>query len=591
MLALATILLGLAALTQGTTRSQVRWVEVGRKFLTAWNAGRIDLLAPTPRARPRLLDPSKPKIAELVRARGERFFWSEEAELGFVCTGLAATIGEEAGRLLFELGRVHGAATPEKEWTARASRKKQPWLVRNHALAAIANGNDARLPRLARGLLGAKSATRPFDLAFACALLGRRHDAASRATIEPLLAAESARTRVAALYALGRIASPSSFPKLLGRLANEHDTRVRCALWDALARCVAGLGAPGSRPQSSDADAAIDAALERLGDKTAPLIERIATCRFLWTARPLRALRRLPKLLAAESIAHHGHAVIRSWIWGLLEDMHGTGTNRSISTKSGRLGTGFTAGEDEPEKWAAFLAKRRRLFALDRGRDAYRPQFAANAPRFLGLPIAGKRITFLIDRSAAGAAQWSKSKSSPSVFGKLTTELVGVLSELPATTEVRLLAYAKTAVSWPRRGFGRLDDHGIDAAKRFLAGLKPSGRADHASTLFATCGLHSALPIELSTLGEDAPDTVVWLVTSAPLAGPMQSIGAIVDAIIAAQASHPLPFHVAYFQDRAKHARGSPVRAMVRGLSRPLRRLGQETHGGYVYCTSSPRKR
>ena len=134
----------LAAFLLAVLLPQVDWIDTGRRYVKAWNAGKVNLQAPVALDRPGFLDPRNAKIVELVKARGDKFHWTAEAELSFICSGLAAAVGDDGADVLWQLGLVRIGNDAVAELRNRAAAKRQPWLVRHTVLATIAKGRGTR---------------------------------------------------------------------------------------------------------------------------------------------------------------------------------------------------------------------------------------------------------------------------------------------------------------------------------------------------------------------------------------------------------------------------------------------------------------
>ncbi len=576
----------LAAFLLAVLLPQVDWIDAGRRYVKAWNAGKVNLQAPVALDRPGFLDPRNAKIVELVKARGDKFHWTAEAELSFICSGLAAAVGDDGADVLWQLGLVRIGNDAVAELRNRAAAKRQPWLVRHTVLATIAKGSGTRYAARAVDVLGrfGQEDFDPIAANFACAVLARCGGIEHRATVEKLLASDEVRVRGAALAAIRAIGASLSLKRLVPLLDNEKSVAVRCAIWHALGGIVSALGDPDKRDPNEHVDRIIAHAVATLKDLQRPLVEGVAVCRFIWNARPLEILRELPDCLAAHQETAGGHATLRWWIWGLLNDMHGTGTERRRNRR-GQLGTGFTAGANEPEKWKQFLAGRRRLYALRRGRETSRPPFPAGTPTLFGLPLFGKRIRIIVDCSEASGAPFTgvnrdgSTTEKTTVHERIAEELRTVLAKLPATTTVFVECWSKRGKTLASKSRERLAD--------LVGEQRPRGPSNPSGALLRH--IRAAQPIETANIAD--VDSIYWLCTSPPTAGTIQSPQTLVDVLLSAQPSCPVPIHVALFADRRKARFGYKLSRLLRGLSKKLRRLGEESGGSYSYVIRPGQKK
>jgi hypothetical protein len=540
-------------------------LKLAQEWYSAWSKGKIDLRSPFPTKAPRFLDPRSKRIRETMKARGRFFYWSNETELSFLISGLAAQTGVEARTLLFRLALAHVGPKLEAEWKSPASKKRQPWLVRNMAIRALARSADPAIQDDAIALLSGQSPkgskTIPPLLAqqVGACILAEREGPVPLPKIQALLTAPQPQARAAGLHLcanLGLVSTLDLVPKLLKK---EPDLRLRNLAWRSLSGILSGdpkdLGT-----KASSRSAVLSLARRSLLSNSTPLEERLAICRTLFTAKPKELKAWIPalKALKEDSLSPR----LAWWLEGIIERY-------------------------KPNQ----RSRRKR-------RDRPRPSYSKGLPKLFGRPALGKNILILLDCSDALTGPWypldrSGKTTRPKATPKKTLgqaigqEILRFIASLDPKQKFRLVCYGKKIRTFPKRGFAPASPAQQKKLETFIQALKGKGRANHSRTLLQrVLGIQMGAPLPLPSVSfvQTGPSCILWLPCSAPMDGKLQSMTAIRDLALPALEAGSIPVHIAYLADRRPLIRRTPFYQLTiaSGISRVFRQIAEKALGTYA---------
>lgn len=378
-LLLAAVSLGVGHLAAQAPRDDKTAHELARtldRWHSVWSAGRIDLDAPAVdagRVHPLYRGGAlfhRPKETITHREAIRRLFDAVPShatlEVALATLAIAATdLGEEVD--------------PARGVLAIRSRARE-------ALGAIEDSSvlDA-LIRLAGGDRKIAAGRDADALRLAALLtLGRSKSGVARIMAERQLDDGDRLVRLAAAETLLERGDPRSIPRVADRFANETDAAVCQTLASTLARSLpagaATLGAAETRRAVSVALAALGRIDWRVD------VEIVELC------RALRCTDAIPALIAV---------LERTNAAGLDEAGNGFLVTRAHEVLKGLTGAIF--GPDEPGTWRAFWERERATFEMPPPRDPH-DGAGATSSGFFGIPIQGRRVLFLIDRSGSMGA-------------------------------------------------------------------------------------------------------------------------------------------------------------------------------------------
>ena len=566
-------------LIAATANAQVDWVKSGKEWLRLWRAGRIDLQDPSPRSGPLVLPGKDARVAELVKAKGRYFFWTHASELSFLCSGLAADVSGEGRKVLMQMAGQTSPAKKGKELQDKKSLRQQPWMLRRQARESLARLRDASVREHFSALLkeGPKQRAVPVrQRILATAVLAECGDYGDVEALLPGLAANDALLRAASARAIGRITGEPALEALVRRLDEEQDPGVRIHLWAALVPATEALGTWKERRDKKIWKRLCAKAKGLLLASSTPTQEKIALCRWLWRVRPDLLLPILPKALAAAQAEGPGMDRLRWWLQGNLIDMIGSGYYRR-----GRKGGApyQDPGPRDAQAWQERLDSRRRPVPMTRRHRYKHPLYPKNGPQLFGLPVQGQRILILLDVSAPFGGPLVAGSNKVRLGEDIVKRLSSRIDTIPATTEIRIVAYSKKSETLPRRGYLRLDKKGRARIRSFLEKQSGSGDANPSSPLLAAVGQDRGLPVALARA--EGPDAIYLLAIAPPLTGPLRSSRTLVDLCLASSSPWTVPVFVAYFPDRRSLARRTPFYQYGYEFSRELARLAEQSMGAF----------
>ncbi|MEZ5988112.1 MAG: HEAT repeat domain-containing protein [Planctomycetota bacterium] len=574
-------------------QAQTDWAQAGKDWFTQWKAGRISLLLPWPRSNPYVLDAGDRRVEEMLRAKGASFYWTHEAELGMVCSGIAAEIGGDGRDLLRSMALVPNGGRPGGELRSSGTTERQPWILRRTAREAIARSPDAASRQAAVAVLADEGADAE-ALVLACALLEACGDFSEQAALAARLGHDDPLVRVAAARALGHIAGQAALDAILDRLEKEAEPRVRGHLWSAVIRPVEALGDWRERAEKDAWKRAVSLAARRLFADGATVVEKLAIAEFMWRARPDLFLSRLPEALAAAQGDGPGQARLRWWFHGLLVDMVGRGflPRRRVPGQDPETAP-TDPGPTEVEAWRRIVQQR----TTPQGRriQSDQPPLPTDGPRLFGLPVQGRRLLFLVDCSpcstAPGCGPGPRAPTKTARPGSTSASRPSSRRcSRPSPTGPSCASRRRRGgAAVPRRGWLTLDARSRPRLGKVLAGLRGAGEADLATPLFHALGVERGLPVNLGVADEERPDAIYLLASPLVRKGPVQSADALVDLVLGAWPGDRVPVFVAYVQDR-RPTTSDPGYRLHASWTLALRRLATGTHAGMGYAMPTTRR-
>ncbi len=584
-------------------KAQVDWVKSGKDWLRLWKAGRIDLQDPSPRSGPLVLQVNDKRVQALVKAKGRYWFWSHANELSFICSGLAADVTGEGRKVLVQMAAQVAPTRPGKQLLNKKSLRMQPWMLRTQARKSLARLGDQDVRAYFSNILKTRAKQKVAEARLrilATQVLAECGDYGDVATLLPGLTDGDALLRAASARAVGRITGEPALEALIERLAKESDPSVRVHLWAGLVPATEALGTWKERRNKEIWKDLCAKARTILLAAGTPTSEKIALCRWLWRVRPDLLLPVLPKALGAAQGAGPGMQRLRWWLQGNLIDMIGSGFYRSRKGKAAA-----DPGPTDAQAWQERLDAKARPVPMNRRHRLKHPPYPKESKKLFGLPLQGQRLLILLDVSApfagplvpessrrpkAGASKTKVDKEDrrTQLGEDIRRQLQEVLDGLPATTELRIVAYSKKRESLPRKGYLSLGKKGRSRIRAFLDKQTGAGDADPSSPLLDAIGQVQALPAALAP--EEGPDAIYWLAISPPLAGPVRSSEALTDLCAASNSLWTVPLFIAWFPDRRSLARRKPLYQFGFEFSRNLTRLSEESMGAFENRSYSPGK-
>ena len=589
---------------------QFSYSKSARRFLKSWRSGAVELAFPTPLHKPQFLDKDSKRIAELIKARGRNFYWCSEYELSMICSGLAADVSGAGIPLLFDLALARFAAKPEGELKSRGAIRKQPWMLRHAALAAMGRFREPQISERARALIrdepqGKFPALAPI---VGLEILGSHGELEDQYLAIKSLKHEDPLIRAAAVQAAGAIAGKRALESLAQLLGSEQDLGVRCHLWSALAPFFVDRKNSRQKDESTAFGKILSQAGSLLQDPRRALAERLSICRFLWQSKPKASKRALVAALATVQGQGVGKALLRWWIHNLLIEIVGKGLGRARRTHDStadaeeRRGNEPDLAANDVEGWQKLLESGGYQGIRTQLRSGMRPPTPkTKAMLFKRMPVIGERILFLLDNSDVAKRPWAllnntivSTEDRKLDVGQIASrEILRAVEKLVQGTQIRIVAYGQPMRYFPRKGYASSDKKLYPRLAAFFRSLAPDGEANPSKSLLDALGIRNALPLILARPRPDAPDHIYWLPSAIPDAGPLQSPKALADVIASATKSNPLPVSILYVLPQRRGTRaGSPARRLGRyNVRKNFLRVTSSTGGWYLSVSSSTRRR
>lgn len=286
--------------------------------------------------------------------------------------------------------------------------------------------------------------------------LGRPLDLAEVRRLRPLVGADWLAEYARALALCGEPALAD-----LGELFERHDPRLQAEAGYALAVLDAAGGEAFARA--------------RLADRSQPDAVRVAALRALDARRSVfarvEALRRLEQedgavlLECLAVLRRHPEPQDLPYLIDLLHRRQGRAANEAVALL--RQLTGYRFGRD-PDAWRRALLRHRAEGTPFRAPTAALPASGEETVSYLGLPILGERVVFVLDASGsmddALPEQPRLSKGARAV-----EELIRLLPRLPAGASFGLVFFADEASSYGDR-LREADEDAVWLASSWLRG-------------------------------------------------------------------------------------------------------------------------
>ncbi len=497
------------------------------KALDAWlklyRRGKVDVRSEDPLG--------KRSVAQKydVRDAGDLGDATWAGDLAMILAAVASRDDAEAARAIAEVAAVG------LEDKANYSYAMAPYLVRGAALDAAAKlGNQAARDALAAGARGEWKARRGAAALRAGALmaLGRVGDPACVDVLGEALDADQVVVRLHAVQALELIGGASAQAAMIRALEQDKDEAVLVTAAKGLRRLYAEhvqkeedrrerakLRDDGGDPSKKDAPLpppktarrAVRAAISALG--RASWRADTALVRLL---DDFRSVETVPALIGVlERFRDHPEEVERGRLSGLLKFQ----VHELLVSMTGAV---FSA--DKPEDWRALWDRERDRMNVATKRDAAdRPRSGTSAAGFVGIPVEGTRVVFILDLS--GSMEWPMDDGGARLrrLDYAKRELLKAVGDLAPNAQFNLVTFngddeaekwSKDLVAATQRNKARFS--------KFVEKLRPLGGTNLWS------GMEKALGIKTLLYGnhyETVVDELFLLSDGAP------SVGEVLDPI------------------------------------------------------------
>lgn len=152
----------------------------------------------------------------------------------------------------------------------------------------------------------------------------------------------------------------------------------------------------------------------------------------------------------------------------------------------------------------------------------------ADAPRFYGVPIVGRRVVFVIDRSGSMAYPMEGGAATKSELSQ--RELIAAIGGMRDRTRFGVVFFSDTVKRWPDRLLVASDANRARAIE-FVERLSPAGWTDLCTGLLRALGVTRIGEDIHDVPYEERPDQIVLLSDGNPTAGPIQNPTDIIDEI------------------------------------------------------------
>lgn len=360
-----------------------------------------------------------------------------EAELRLICAEVAKRNDAAAANALLRLAAVGLEQKPiDAAFVPSVAR------AIGEEFAAKLSSTDALQTVVA--VAGGEGGKSPARQAAALRVLGTANAGPMRKLIEQMLAHALPEVRMAAADALRFGAQPDSVPALRVRLAAEPEERVACQVVDALTATVVKAGAKIDKGELSEAlDAAIGAY-----DKHSWRFQ-LAALDFFAAARSARTV----PVLIATLARYHGKSA----------PPQGDKFSTLVPSTAHRVLQNLTKcvfAEDRPDQWEAWWKENETTLQVEASSEPLAlervlpPKGVTVTNSFFGIPVAGKRVAFVVDVSGSmhfklvRRGQTGEDNQYPSKWSLAHAELKRAIERLGADCTFNVIFFSHNAEAW-----------------------------------------------------------------------------------------------------------------------------------------------
>ena len=407
-------------------------------------------------------------------------------------------------------------------------------VIRAAARAALGRATDRRLQFAIVDAAAGRPSTwegdwDPHLQAAAVRSLGILELSVTRPTIERACESEDAPVRLAAAFALHAMGPTRSLEPICDAMERERDGRVAERLASA---AHAILSRHVDECDTKLVRRAVHSALTMLG-KTGDWRADLAVVELCEAFRNRSAVEPLIEIL--ERFETDPEGIDKGRISGVLRKR----THDALQTL-----TGARIPADSPADWRAFWDRVHPEFVLANQPERDEGQTFAG---FFGIPIAGTRVVFVIDRSGSMREPFGNGGTR---HEQARTELLQAAAALPSDARFKVITFGDRAKPW-RHDFSSPNEANFRALRDTLRRRGAKGATD----LYG--GLARALEIEAAKFGERYPspvDEIFLLSDGAPSAGEIVSPSRILSAVREANEHRQVRIHTVFIGNSASAA-------------------------------------